>query len=97
MMCRGVKYPEEKMVVAISKPLVWEMKPKEKMLEEKVKETLTLADGVLGMTVAEILIIVKEKKEKKLLPTRPVTPKPVEKQVVQTIVGPQEIPRPLSL
>ena len=91
MMRRGVKYLEEKTVVAVSKPLTWEMKPKEKTFEEKVKETLHLADEVLGMTMADIPITVK--KEKKPIPARPVTPKPVEKQVVQTIMGPMEIPK----
>ena len=94
MMHHGVKYPEEKTVVAISKPLVWEMKPKEKTLEEKVKETLALANEVLGMTAADIPITIK--KEKKPIPMRPVTLKPVEQQEIQTIVGPREIPRPLS-
>ena len=93
-MRRGVKYPEEKMVVAVSKPLTWEMKPKEKTFEEKVKETLALADEVLGFTMADIPITVKE--EKKLILARLATLKPVEKQVVQTIVGPLEIPRPQS-
>ena len=92
MICRGVKYLEEKTVVAVSKPLTWEMKPKEKTYEEKVKETLALADEALGMMMADIPITVKE--GKKPIPVRPATPKPVEKQVVQTIVGPIEIPRP---
>ena len=95
MMRRGVKYPEEKMVIAISKPLTWEMKPKEKTYEEKVEETLALADEVLGMTMADIPVTVK--KEKRLILEKQVMPKPVEQQVVQTIMGPLEIPRPLSL
>ena len=94
MMCHGVKYPEERTVVAISKLLTWEMKPK-KTFEEKVQETLRLADEVLGMTMADIPITVKKEKERPI-PMRSVTPKPVEKQVVQTIVGPMEIPRPPS-
>ena len=73
-MRHGVKYPEEKTVVAVSKPLIWEIKPK-KTFEEKVKETLALADEVLGMTMADIPITVK--KEKPIL-ARLVTPKPVE-------------------
>ena len=93
MMRRGIKYPEEKTVVAVSKPLTWEMKPK-KTFEEKVQETLKLADEVLGMTMADIPITVK--KEKKPIQTRPVTPKPVEEQEVQTILGPMMIPRPSS-
>ena len=92
MMHHGVKYPEEKTVVAISKPLTWEMKPK-KIFKEKVKEILALADEMLGMTMANIPIMVKKEKP---LPVRLVTPKPVEKQVVQTIVGPREIPCPPS-
>ena len=82
--------------MAVSKPLTWEMKPKEKTFEDKVKETLKLADEVLGMTMADIPITVKKEKERPI-PTRSVTPKPVEKQTVQTIVGPMEIPRPPSL
>ena len=74
MMCHGVKYPEERTVVAISKLLTWEMKPK-KTFEDKVKETLALANEVLGMTMADIPITVK--KEKPIL-ARLVTPKPVE-------------------
>ena len=93
MMHHGVKYPEEKMVVAVSKPLTWEMKPK-KTIEEKVQDVLAQADEALkGFTMANVPVIIK--KDKPLL-ARLVTPKPVEKQVIQTIVGPREIPRPLS-
>ena len=72
--------------MAVSKPLTWEIKPKEKPIEEKVQDVLAMADKAFkGFMMADILVTIKKEK---LLLVRLVTPKPVEKQVVQTIVGP---------
>ena len=70
------------------------MKPKEKTIEEKVQDVLAQAHEALkGFTMTDVLVIIKKDKP---LPVRLATLKPVEKQIIQTIVGPQEIPCPPS-